>query len=268
MGLFDKVKEASAQMGAKAQEAVDNKLAEREEAKVAAAADKEEQNKLKEIFNATKSLGDLELDMENELFKVRHARSGMKKKDGAMKKLGKATAAVYTMGASVVIEKTMLQPDDRVFRFSELMDYELIEDDSQVTKGGLGMAAAGGILFGGVGAIVGSNTGKKKSKKVVESLYLKIDLNDIDFPCVFVPYITKSTKTSSGDYTKAMNAAQESISCLNIILKQLEAENTAVPTAAAEADPLEQVAQLKNLLDMGAITQEEFDTKKKELLGL
>lgn len=33
-------------------------------------------------------------------------------------------------------------------------------------------------------------------------------------------------------------------------------------------DPIEQVKKFKELLDLGAITQEEFDTKKKELLGL
>lgn len=33
-------------------------------------------------------------------------------------------------------------------------------------------------------------------------------------------------------------------------------------------DPIEQVKRLKELLDIGAITQEEFDTKKREILGL
>lgn len=36
----------------------------------------------------------------------------------------------------------------------------------------------------------------------------------------------------------------------------------------AAQSPIEQVKGLKELLDMGAITQEEFDAKKKELLGL
>jgi len=33
-------------------------------------------------------------------------------------------------------------------------------------------------------------------------------------------------------------------------------------------NPLDEIRQLKELLDMGAITQEEFDTKKEKLLGL
>lgn len=45
-------------------------------------------------------------------------------------------------------------------------------------------------------------------------------------------------------------------------------EPTVVVQSPAEKDPIEQVKSLKELLDMGAITQEEFDAKKKELLEL
>lgn len=40
------------------------------------------------------------------------------------------------------------------------------------------------------------------------------------------------------------------------------------PAAPSASDPLEDIKKLKELLDMGAITQEEFETKKKQLLGL
>ena len=39
-------------------------------------------------------------------------------------------------------------------------------------------------------------------------------------------------------------------------------------TIIQQKSPAEEVKALKELLDMGALTQEEFDTKKKELLGL
>ena len=38
--------------------------------------------------------------------------------------------------------------------------------------------------------------------------------------------------------------------------------------AVAANSAADEVLKLKNLLDMGIITQEEFDTKKKELLGI
>lgn len=51
-----------------------------------------------------------------------------------------------------------------IFRYQNLLDYELIEDGETITKGGLGRAVAGGVLFGGVGAIVGGVTGLKRLK--------------------------------------------------------------------------------------------------------
>ncbi len=40
------------------------------------------------------------------------------------------------------------------------------------------------------------------------------------------------------------------------------------PAAPAAGSPIEELKQYKELLDMGIITQEEFDAKKKQLLGL
>ena len=37
---------------------------------------------------------------------------------------------------------------------------------------------------------------------------------------------------------------------------------------AAEPNAAQQLMEYKNLLDMGAITQEEFEAKKKQILGL
>ena len=45
----------------------------------------------------------------------------------------------------------------------------------------------------------------------------------------------------------------------------ISAKNLAVPSSK---NPIERVTKLKELLDSGAITQEEFDAKKKQLLGL
>lgn len=39
-------------------------------------------------------------------------------------------------------------------------------------------------------------------------------------------------------------------------------------TTVVQASPAEEIKKFKELLDMGAISQEEFDAKKKQLLGL
>ena len=51
----------------------------------------------------------------------------------------------------------------------------------------------------------------------------------------------------------------------------VEPQRVVVEHAGAVAqsdDSIEKVKKLKELLDMGALTQEEFDAKKRELLGL
>ena len=53
---------------------------------------------------------------------------------------------------------------------------------------------------------------------------------------------------------------------LNDLLGAFQKETT--PISAPATDSADQIAKYKDLLDKGAITQEEFDAKKKQLLGL
>lgn len=68
-------------------------------------------------------------------------------------------------------------------------------------------------------------------------------------------------------YTQAKKC-QEMMDILrqNKILKRINKAEVAAPTASAS--PAEELKKFKELLDMGVITQEEFDAKKKQLLGL
>ncbi len=49
---------------------------------------------------------------------------------------------------------------------------------------------------------------------------------------------------------------------------QQGASQTGQPGQAATADPYEELKKLKELLDLGIVTEEEFNIKKKKLLGL
>lgn len=48
--------------------------------------------------------------------------------------------------------------------------------------------------------------------------------------------------------------------------EQMEAEDMGYLAAKNQLTPYDEIRKLKELLDMGAITQEEFDQKKKQLL--
>lgn len=148
------------------------------------------------------------------------------------------------------------------FKYSDIVSFDLLEDGENISKGGLGRAVAGGLLFGGVGAIVGGVTGSKKTKNVCNSLQIKVTLRNSYQQTVYIPFIQMSTKTSSFEYKTAYKNAQETLSAL-----QLACENISA-TPQSNTSNTDDIREYKKLLDEGIITQEEFNAKKKQLLGL
>ncbi|BAK55890.1 hypothetical protein SFBM_0110 [Candidatus Arthromitus sp. SFB-mouse-Japan] len=151
----------------------------------------------------------------------------------------------------------------KIYDFSQLVDFELLEDGESLAKGGLGRALVGGALFGGVGAIVGGVTGKRKGKNICNSLRIKITLDDISDPVLYIDFINVRTDTNNPFYKNIFNSAQECLSILQVISNNTP--DVSVDTGVSSAD---EILKFKDLLDKGVITQEEFDLKKKDLLGL
>lgn len=159
----------------------------------------------------------------------------------------------------------------RIYKFDDIVEYELLEDGDTITKGGLGSAIVGGVLLGGVGAVVGGVTGGKKSKTIINSLKIKITVNDFQNPTVYIDLINTKTKSDSFVYKTNYNAAQQILSIFSLIQKQND--NQQVETSYDESKSsvvsvADEILKFKSLLDSGIITQEEFDAKKKQLMNL
>lgn len=209
---------------------------------------KEEQELLKQVnvelfnnFNATKKIGSyIEFDEEKKQWLIPNGFFENKKKP-------------------------------RVYSFYDIVECELLENGDTITKGGLGSAITGGLLFGGVGAIVGGVTGSKKSKSIINSLKIKITVNDFQNPAVFINLISSSTKADSFIYKTFYTIAQQILSTLSLIQKQKDMQQKEISsdeqknTFSSSAD---EIFKFKSLLDSGVITQEEFEMKKKQLLNL
>lgn len=153
-----------------------------------------------------------------------------------------------------------------IYNYSDVINYELIEDGNNIAKGGLGRAITGGILFGGVGAIVGGMTGGRKT--TCSKLEIVITLRNTSNPIRRIPFINTSTKKDSLSYMKLSQEAQEIASFLQIICdfnntKQNQQMNCYNNNNVSVAD---EIKKFKELLDINAITQEEYDAKKDELL--
>lgn len=118
---------------------------------------------------------------------------------------------------------------------------------------------------------------------MVDKMTLKITINRLKNPMLAADYISSPTKTNSMSYRAITESMQRTISKLNVILTNLERareaemhrEQVSATQQVAQAvsnvqasDPYDELMKLKQLLDMGVITQEEFEIKKTQLLGL
>lgn len=179
------------------------------------------------------------------------------------KKIGKLIEVDYTHKLLLAFPKTAFMP--RTFiPFDNIISYEIRQNDKEIIKrSGLGRAAAGGLLFGPAGAIVGAATGSSKTVGTVSNISITIETNSENKKekKVFIPYLAmRKIKTNSLEYKDIMKDLESLVGVLDDILDK------SVPQSNLSA--ADEIKKFKELLDMDVITQDEFDTKKKELLGL
>lgn len=100
--------------------------------------------------------------------------------------------------------------------FNDINGFEILED-STVTDG-IGRAIAGGILAGGVGAIVGAVT----AKKYVTSYSITFYTNNIAKPQIIIPLLNSKTKKDSMEYRQASHFAQQINASIKAIIANQE----------------------------------------------
>ncbi|MFF2174990.1 SHOCT domain-containing protein [Lysinibacillus sp. NPDC058147] len=107
-----------------------------------------------------------------------------------------------------------------------------------------------GSKFGNAGTIAGAMGANVGTDKSVATLFLKRENEDK------VPLVIKCDKKDL-----------EKLS-LFIVAEEEEVSQVAAATTSTTTIPTEELMKLKELLDAGILTQEEFDAKKKQLLGI
>lgn len=120
-------------------------------------------------------------------------------------------------------DKKIYFNNGKIFNFEDIIDCELLENNSTVTSTkSLGKAIAGGVLAGGVGAIIGGVTGKKVANGICNKLDIKITINDLKKPCIYAHLIQKPIKQKSSEYKRAYKQAQDILSLMQVVIKNIE----------------------------------------------
>ena len=150
------------------------------------------------------------------------------------------------------------------FQYSQIINAEILENNVTKQKSGAGGAVLGTVVAGPVGTVVGGLMGRK-SKNLCNSIKLEIDLSYSKNGPVFIELINKPIEIGSKEYLRTTQLSRELLSKLQeIISKNEEQHNTTTSTTISVADEL---LKYKKLLDMNAITQEEFNKAKRKLMG-
>ncbi len=177
---------------------------------------------LKKIFTCTKRIGPLEVDSQNRLFRLNGAQKNAfieNKKHGLFSNM----MALGSFGVTRALENSVNvlsnSSPEQIYNFDDISSFELLEDNNIVTSGGLGTSLAATFLTssyaaGAAGAIVG----KKTSKKEINMMTIKLNMNNVNNAYVMIPIITKKTNTNSKEYREAYNLAQQILSTLNAML--------------------------------------------------
>lgn len=164
------------------------------------------------------------------------------------------------------------------YPYSSLVKYEYKEGETAVATGGFGIGCAlvGGALFGSAGAIVGAMTKKRGQETVISDISVYLTF------CVEENYYIKKVsmtgmfdtkiKYGSPEHSKAFNKAQQLITKLDEIYSkchpdELEKQDTPIEDVK-NVSPANEIRKYKSLLDEGIITEEEFNIKKRQLLGI
>ncbi len=153
----------------------------------------------------------------------------------------------------------------KTYSFSDIVSFEIIENGSSITKGGLGAAAVGGALFGDAGAIVGAVTAAKTTSTICNSMEIAITVKDEEYPNIYIPIVTIPVSTLGEEYKQYRKNARDIMSALN---RMYASEDKSIKPQANTTDGIEDLHKYKALLDEGLITTEEYDSLKKRILQL
>ncbi len=148
----------------------------------------------------------------------------------------------------------------------EIAGCETIIDNK--SAGGIGRAIVGSVLAGGAGAIVGALTTKQK----VHSFQLIIYRNNIENPKFIFTLIKKPADTmieNDANVKEATEFAQSVTACIRAIISQNEkneVKKEGIKTPKSK-NPASQLKSLKNLLQKGLISEEEYNNKREKILN-
>lgn len=167
---------------------------------------------------------------------------------------------------------------ERIISYKDILSVELFEDGTSITKtvrsSQIGGAIVGGLVLGGVGAIIGALTGKTETSGKIKRIDLRLIVNDTKAPLHDVAFMNVKGKKDGMIYTQAIQQARRWHGIIEVLIKRADAEERLsqieerpVPAALPAPSIADEIKKLAELHSSGALTPEEFQQQKTRLLS-
>lgn len=169
-----------------------------------------------------------------------------------------------------------------VYDYSDVLSVEIIKGNKMVTSTSrtsqVGGALLGGVLAGGVGAVIGGLSGSTTTTEDLNPIDLGIVVNDFNNPYYKInfytpPTVLKDAVDQSYMDNTAMPACKKWYSILSYLIKETDKmdnkkTHNANTTSLSNASSLkEELLALNELKQQGILTQEEFEKQKSKILN-
>lgn len=167
---------------------------------------------------------------------------------------------------------------ERIISYRDILSAELFEDGSSITKTSrssqLGGALVGGLVFGGLGAVVGGLSGNTRTSSKIKHIDLRLVVNDTSSPLHDVAFLNGECKKDEFIYKQSLAKARRWHGIIKVLINRADGEDLATQNQKpniALPRPSDLVAdELRKLADLqasGVLTDEEFQKQKARLLG-
>lgn len=166
-------------------------------------------------------------------------------------------------------DRTMFEPSYYEIPYTDVVGYRPVEEGHSKTKKkhGIVRTVTGGALLGPIGAIAGAVSSTGKQFDVVDNISVLISLKDNKTETVSI----LSSERDNGSF--AVSSSRDELNRLSLKLDEIINANNHVEQNDTQKDiPTksisDQLHELKSLVDEGILTQDEFEAKKKQILGI
>lgn len=155
----------------------------------------------------------------------------------------------------------------KIFSYDDILQLEILSDGSSITKtsrkGQIGGAIVGGIIAGGVGAIIAGTGASKTTEEMVKKIQLRIVVNNSQktyYEVTFQKFDDAKLKDNS-DYKEVLHW----YNLLAYIIKN-DSENDKMNESRNVSNVSDEIMRISELHDKGIITKEEFETLKNAII--